>query len=63
MDERSTLEASGVEVPEMLLMAGDELSDREQHILKFLEGHQDKMTRLLNKTYQDGKQISKLDET
>ena len=44
-------------------MAGDELSDREKHMLSFLESQQDKMTRLLNKAYQNGKEISKIDET
>ena len=40
-----------------------EPNQREREILTFCEQQQEKLTRALNKTYKDGKQISRIDET
>ena len=41
----------------------NEPNQREREILNFCEQQQEKLTRALNKTYKDGKSISRIDET
>ena len=41
----------------------DQPSERELQILAFCEQHLEKLTKVLNKTYKEGKQISRQEET
>ena len=42
---------------------GEEPSERETQCLTFCESHQERLKRALNKTYKDGREVTKIDET
>lgn len=42
---------------------GNEPNEREKQCLAFCENHAERIKRALNKTYKDGREIGKIDET